>query len=417
MKKVRDLVGQFFRERIFCGLDIGSQKIKASLCKVQDAENFELLGVYEVDTRGFKDASVNDLGEFSGAISAALDGLARKTKTGSRFRDVYLGLGGELVETRMSRAVIPLTERGNKVIVPSDVKAARQQARLLGMRLEEDVVEDFVRQFKIDDINVALNPVGLYGRKLEVEVLLVLINNTRLRNIQKAVKQAGYEVNKVFFNGAALSEASIGHQRRNDGCVLVDVGARKTEIYIFKEGLLKHFNFALFGGDRITARLAKELKISFALAEDIKKSYGRLGDKTQHGAEDIIIKKDQGFIPIRHAAIRGPIDEEVGVLIEHIRDSIAASGYEGQIRSGIVMAGGGALMPGLMEHVEISLGLPVTAARSIPGLVPALLYAVSTSIAEMGYKGSMRYVFDTRKPKDWWDALVSRFREMCNEYF
>ena len=74
-------------------------------------------------------------------------------------------------------------------------------------------------------------------------------------------------------------------------------------------------------------------------------------------------------------------------------------------------------MPGLMEHVEISLGLPVTAARSIPGLVPALLYAVSTSIAEMGYKGSMRYVFDTRKPKDWWDALVSRFREMCNEYF
>ncbi|MBF0387769.1 MAG: cell division protein FtsA [Candidatus Omnitrophica bacterium] len=415
MKKVRDLIGQLFQERIFCGLDIGSQKIKASLCKVQDADNFELLGVYEVDTRGFKDASVNDIGAFSGAISEALDGLVKKTRI--KFQDVYLGVGGELVETRMSRAVIPLTERGNKVIAPSDVAHSRQQARLLGMRLEEEVVEDFVRQFKVDDINVALNPVGLYGRKLEVEVLLVLINNTRLRNIQKAVKQAGYEVNNIFFNGAALSEASVDQKRRQEGCVLVDVGARKTEIFIFKDGLLKHFAFALFGGDRITARLAKELNISFSLAEDIKKSYGRSGDKSRHSSDDIIIKKDQGFVPVKYAAIQGPIDDETAELVKHIRDSIAACGYEGHIRNGVVMAGGGALMPGLMEYVEASLGLPVAMARSIPGLTPALLYAVSTSLAEMGYKGSMRYVFDTRKPSDWRDALVSRFREMCNEYF
>lgn len=415
MKKARDIVGQFFKERIFCGLDIGSQKIKASLCRVQDAENFELLGVYEGDTRGFKDASVTDISEFSAAIAAVLEGLSKKTKM--KFRDVHLGVGGDLVEARMSRAVVPLTERGNKVITPSDVKHARQQARLLGMRLEEEVVEDFVRQFKVDDINVALNPVGLYGRKLEVEVLLVLMNNTRLRNIQKAVRQTGYEVNNLFFNGAALSEAAVDPQRRQDGCVLVDVGARKTEIYVFKEGLLKHFNFALYGGDRVTGRLARELNIPFALAEDIKKSYGRLGAKAQHGSEDIIIKKEQGFVPLKQAAIRRPIDEEAGVLVAHIRDSIAASGYEGQLHSGIIMAGGGALMPGLMEHVEASLGLPVAMARSIPGLVPALLYSISTSLAEMGYKGSMRYVFDTRKPKDWGDAVVLKFREMCNEYF
>ena len=415
MKQLRDFLGQFFKERFFCGLDIGSQKIKASLARVQDAENFELLGVYEMETRGFKDASVNDIGEFSGAISAALEGLTRKTKI--KFRDIYLGLGGDLIETRMSRAVIPLTERGNKVIVPSDVKNSRRQARLLGMRLEEEVLEDFVRQFKVDDINVALNPVGLYGRKLEVEVLLVVIGVTRLRNIQKAVKQAGYDINNIFFNGAALSEAALDRQRRQDGAVLVDVGAGKTEIYVFKDGLLKHFDLALFGGDRITARLAKELNIPFALAEDIKKSYGCLGGKIRHGADDIIIKKDQGFVPVKQEALRLPIDEEVNALIGHIRGSIASSGYEGHIRSGVVMAGGGALMPGLMECVERAVGLPVVMARSIPGLNQAPLYAVSTSLGEMAYKGSLRYVFDTRKPKDWMDALMFKAREMCSEYF
>ncbi len=415
MKKFRDIVGLFFKDRVFCGIDIGSQKIKVSLSKLQDAENFELMGVYEVDTRGFKDASVNDIGEFSGAISMALEGLARKTKL--KITDVYLGLGGDLVETRMSRAVIPLTERGNKVIVPSDVRNARRQARLLGGRLEEEVIEDFVRQFKVDDINVALNPIGLYGRKMEVEVLLVVISITRLRNIYKAVKQAGVDINRVFFNGMALSEATLDRQRRQDGCMLIDIGAKKTEIYIFKEGLLKHFNYALFGGDRITSRLAKKLNIQYSLAEDIKKSYGRLDNKPLRGTDDIIIKKEQGFVSVKHSVIQEAIEEDVKELVEHIRDSIAASGYEGQIRSGVVMAGGGVLMPGLMEYVERSLGLSVSMARSIAGLNQVSLYAVSTSLSEMGYKGSARYVFDTRKPKDWRDALTGQAKDICSEYF
>jgi cell division protein FtsA len=415
MIRIRQLAGVFFKDKVFCGLDIGSQKIKVSLSKVQDAENFQLLGVYEVDTRGFKDGMVNDLGAFSGAIGAALDGLAKKTKY--KIRDVYLGVGGELVETRMSRAVIPLTERGNKVILPGDIKIARRQARLLGMRLEEEVIEDFVRLFKVDDVNVTLNPVGLYGRKLEVEVLLVLVNAVRLRNIQKAIKQAGYEVNNVFYNGGALSEAVLTVQQRNDGCVLVDIGARKTEICVFRDGLLKHFNFALFGGDRITSRLSRELNIPLALAEDIKKSYGHIGERANRVSDDIIIKKDNGFVTLKQDAVRRPICDEVNELVKHIKDSIAASDYEGQLRCGVVMSGGGSLMSGLMEHVERSIGLSVTMARNIPGLNQASLYVVSTSLAEMGYKGSVRYVFDTRKPKDWLDPVLSRAREMCNEYF
>jgi hypothetical protein len=56
-------------------------------------------------------------------------------------------------------------------------------------------------------------------------------------------------------------------------------------------------------------------------------------------------------------------------------------------------------------------------ARNIQGLNNASLYVVATSLAEAGYKGSLRYVFDTRKPKDWFDVLRSKAQELCNEYF
>ena len=196
MSRFRSLVSWLFKEKIFCGLDIGSHGIKAALSRVQDADTLDLLAVNEVETRGLSNGSVDDLAAFSSAVGTALDGLVKKTKI--RFRDVYLGLGSQLIETRMSRAVIPVTERGNKVIVPHDVKNARHQARLLGVRLEEEVLCDFVRQFRVDDINIALNPVGLYGRKIEVETLIAVVNMSKLRNIGKAIRLSTHLTRHCF---------------------------------------------------------------------------------------------------------------------------------------------------------------------------------------------------------------------------
>jgi cell division protein FtsA len=420
MNKLQFLVSWLFKEKIFCGLDIGSHKIKAALSRVQDAMTLDLLAVNEVETRGLFDGSVNDLAAFSSAVGSVLDGLTKKTKI--RFRDVYLGLGGELVDTRMSRALIPVTERGNKVIVPHDVKNARRQARLLGVRLEEEVICDFVRQFKVDDINIALNPVGLYGRKIEVETLLAVVNMARLRNISKAIRQAGYEVNRVFFSGEALSIAVLDTRHRQEGSVLVDIGARKTAIFIFKDGLLKHFSSVLFGGERMTERVAQALKVPFALAEDVKRSYVRLSDAANAASgkavhDEILIKKEQGLVPVKRADLNQAVSEEARVLIEQIHQAIVISGYEGQLKAGVVVAGGGALLTGLMEMMETELKMPVVMARNIQGLNNASLYVVATSLAEAGYKGSLRYVFDTRKPKDWFDVLRSKAQELCNEYF
>ncbi|MBF0619008.1 MAG: hypothetical protein HQL19_02445, partial [Candidatus Omnitrophica bacterium] len=219
---IRTFVDLFVKERYFCGLDIGARSVKACLGHVENKDSIQLVAVSEAETRGFKDGAVNDIAEFSSSISSTLNALIKKSQV--RFRDVFLGVGGDLVETRISRAVIPLVERGNKVITPADVREARHQARLLGARLEEEVIHDFVRTFKVDDVNIALNPVGLYGRKLEVEVMIVVVNATKLRNIMKAVRQAGFEVDKVFFTGQVLADALLDRRHISDGAMLVDLG-------------------------------------------------------------------------------------------------------------------------------------------------------------------------------------------------
>ncbi len=414
--KIRHFVGQFFKDIFFCGLDIGSRKVKSCLGQVKDSDNLELLSVFEMDTRGFRDGVVNDVSEFSACLGTALESVAKKAQV--KFRDVYLGVGGELVETRVSRAVIPLAERGNKVITPYDVKEARRQARLLGVRLDEEVLCDFVQQFKVDDVNIALNPVGLCGRKIEVEVMLAVSGNTRLRNIAKAVKQAGFEVANTFFNGHALADTVLDLKHKIDGIVLVDVGAGGTRAMVFKEGLLKHYARVAVGCDDMTESIAEALGIGIDLAEDIKRSYVRVRDDRAAAQNDeILVKKDQSFIPVQRTVLTDAIEPQVKQLIEMVHGAVEASGYKNQLKSGVVMVGGGALVPGFLERAESSLGMPVALGRSIAGLNNAAAYCGCTSVAELGYKGSTRYQFDTRTAKDWLDAWKMRAEEICNEYF
>ncbi len=415
MNKIKRFFGELLGDKYYCGLDIGTQKIKACLSRVHDAESLDLLAVYESDTKGFKDSSVNDISDFSSAIGTTLDALVKKTQV--RFRDVSFSVGGDLIETRVSRAVIPLAERGNKLITDHDVRDVRRQACLLGARLDEEVLCDFVRYFKVDDINIALNPIGLYGRKIEVEVMMVVANVTRLRNISKAIKQSGFEVNNVFFSGQVLVDTLMDKNKRNDGSIMIDIGSKTTQILVFKEGLLKHYAEVPFGGEYITRRIAELLGISRELAEDIKRSYARVAESVTSSDEEILIKKEQGFVPVKRALLNEAVESEVQGLIKHVRDAVESSGYAGQLKGGILMVGGCVLLPGLMERVERELKMPVSLGRNISGLSNSASFCTASSIAEASYKGTARYFLDTRKPKDWLTSLQGKVEELCNEYF
>ena len=66
------------REKYYCGLDLGAQKIKAGILKVKDAAQMELVGIYEQKTAGFCDGAVSDLGELSDCVHATVHTLLQK---------------------------------------------------------------------------------------------------------------------------------------------------------------------------------------------------------------------------------------------------------------------------------------------------------------------------------------------------
>jgi len=412
------MLNRFSSEKLFCGLDIGSQRLKASLVKARGTVGIQLLDVYESKTNGFKDASVSDLMELVESIQATMNGLMKKTET--RVKEVALGVGGEVVTVHRNESTIPLVERGNKVITSFDIKKVNTQARLLGAKMDEEIIHDIPQVYKVDDVNIATNPLGLYGRKIEAETLLIVANGTRLQNIIKAVHQAGFEVLGPFFTSYAAADAVLGETEKANGSVLLDIGSRITTLMIYRDGILKYLMNIPWGGNDVTRRIAQDLNLSFDLAEDIKKSYAVALSTDKRNEEEILIKRDSAFIPIKCQEIYQSIDPEIVYLVQFIKDSLNASGLFNQINSGIYLIGGGALLPGLMERIEEGIQLTVSVGKfKSPSNIcyGTASYAAAFGLAQLAASQSYHSLslMNTLKPTE--SSVVTKLKEIYHEYF
>ena len=405
------------REKYYCGLDIGDQKLKAGVLKIRDAGQVELLGIYEKDTAGFREASVTDLGELSDCVHATVNTLLQKT--GVKLKEVHLGVGCDLVEIREANTVIPLIDRGTKIITRRDTRRVNDQARLLSLQMDEEVLHDLPQYYVVDDLNKALDPGGLYGRKLGVHSLLVVANANRIRNIVRAVHQAGYDVPHVFFSSYAACEAALTDAERAEGRVLVDIGSKATSILIIKDDVLKYLKKINAGGDRFTHRIAEALNLPFELAEEIKKSYATVLSFEEAMEEEILVKRESVYKPIRRREICAAVAPEAQRFLEELHQALGESGLMEQISQGIVMTGGGALLTGLIERIGQATSRPVRLAKlnitSQRSVGNAALFSAVVGLAQKGFKQSLRYAFVP--DGNWRKNLANRFRELYHEYF
>ena len=404
-----------FGEKIFCGLDLGSARFKASALKLRRGADFEFLGVHECPAGGFKNSSPTNLNDFVEAIQSTLGGLMKKT--GVRLKNLQVGLGGDLIGNRLSQAVIPLIEKGSKVITLGDVQKVVREARLLGLKIEEELLHEFPQSYQIDGINRASNPLGLYGRKLEVELLLIAAHATPLTNIMKAVHQAGYEAANLYWTSYAASWTSLTPKIKTGGGALVDVGSSTTDVLIFKAGILRHTQKIPLGGESVTNRMAQNLGLTFDVAEAMKKNYNVVLNGDQRKEEDILIKNERGYLPLKRQAIDESLEPAIEELVSHIEKVIKGPFYH-QLNGGLIMVGGGSLLSGFLEMIERATSLPVGMGTiQIPhtALNPAV-FSPAVGLAMLGSQKVLSFVADT-PPAHWLENLRDRLKELYQDYF
>ena len=345
-----------------CALDLGSSKIAAGLAVFSRKEKISSLYLESVPSRGFKHGKIMDPVDLSDSLGKLLKKL--KVKSGINVKSVYINIYGQDIITKHSHATIALAERGNKIVTHRDMQRSVEEALILGSRLEEEIIEHMPVGYKIDDQDSIINPLGLYGHALGVDLYLISAKSSYIQTVNRLMRNIGYDVRCLFLSATAISKIIFAPEQLKNGCrVFADIGSDLTQIYLFKEGMLRNIETLYSGGDELTYELSRTIKAPFELAEDIKKSYASIGEYKAAEDKQVMIRKDARYDPVSQRLICEVVTAKAAALIESIKMSAAKMVSGSESIESFLVGGRAVLLDGFLEMMEAALGLPVKMIR------------------------------------------------------
>src|SRR3989338_1952734 len=110
----------------------------------------------------------------------------------------------------------------------------------------------------------------------------------------------------------------------------------------------------------------------------------------------------------------GPLDHRFQMRQETV---IEGSVLVHDLNGGIVMVGGGALLPGLMERVEQRVHLPVGMGVGAKGLNNVPVFAGAIGLAKMNYLQNTEESIHWGRAGQIKNKVLTQLKDMCQEYF
>ena len=395
------------------GLDIGTAKVMAVVAEILPGGELRLAGLGVAPTHGLKRGVVVNIDATVQSIQQALK--EAEMMADCKISRVYTGITGSHIRGQNSTGMVIV--RDNREVTPTDMARVVETAKAINIPNDQRVLLVEPQEFVIDGHEVK-EPIGMSGSRLEVRVHIVTGAQSAAENIVKCVRRCGLEVDQLVLNPSASSQAVLTQDEMDLGVALVDIGAGTTDVAIFTGGSVRHTAVIPIAGDLITSDIAMALRTPTKDAEEIKVEYGVAKQLLADATEQVEVPGlgDRPPRMLSRQALAGVIEPRVEEIFSLVHQVIRESGCEELLSSGIVLTGGTAVMPGMVELGEdiflkpVRKGLPTYSgplfdmvanprSATVMGLLEEARVAHSRGHKAAAQAGSMQTFFG--KAKDW----------------
>src|ERR1700716_1561701 len=303
------------QKKALVGLDIGSSSIKAVELK-SSKQGYELVsfGLENLAQDTVVDGAIMDAPLVAGAISNIFETQKIKTKN---------------VATAVS---------GHSVIVKRVTLPSMTEEELYD-RIQSEASQHI--PFDIADVN--LDHQLLESIDSQMDVLLVAVKKDKILNHTNVLAQSGKNSTVVDIDAFALQNCYELNYDPDPGqtVALLNIGASVMNINIVRGGIPLFTRDVSVGGNQYTDALQKELDLSFEDAEKLK-----MGENLPSVTED---QKQQ---------ILRSVSDILTLEIQKTFDFFRATASGENIQR-IVVAGGTARVPGLVDLLREEFAMPV----------------------------------------------------------
>ncbi len=357
---------------IIVGLEIGTSKVCAVVGEVSPSGALNIVGVGQARSRGVRKGEIADPSVASDDIRNAI--VEAEQMADVEIRSVYLGVTGGHLRGFNNRGIHPVVS-ADREIAREDVEDVIKNAKAINLPRENHVLHAIRQHFLVDGQDSIVDPVGMLGARVEVDMHVVHGNFNRLQNPIRMVKGLQVEVEAIVFNGLASSLALLTNEQKEMGALVIDFGGGATEYVVYTGGVIKHTGVLAVGGDHLSNDLAYGLKIPLGRAEELKIKHGAAMVEEADKGRTVTTDETLGSpkrVNLEH--LRRIMTLRLEEIFDLIEQELSQSELSHYLRAGVFICGGGARIPGIQKLAEKIFDLPSSLgkANSISGLKSAL---------------------------------------------
>ena len=402
---------------LIVGLDIGTAKVMAVVGELLPGGELRLVGLGVSASSGLKRGVVVNIDATVASIQQALK--EAELMADCKIARVYAGLTGSHVRGFNSSGMVAIKDRE---VTQADVTRVIDTARAINISSDQRLLLVEPQEFAIDGQDVR-EPVGMSGMRLEAKVHIVTGAQSAAENVVKCVRRCGLEVEYLMLNPLASAQAVLTDDERELGVACVDIGAGTTDVTIFSGGSLRYTAVIPIAGDLITSDIAMALRPPALGAEDIKVEHGCAKQLLADGATQIEVPGLGDRTPrmLSKQALAGVIEPRVEEIFSLVQQVIRDSGLEELLSSGVVLTGGSAVMPGMVELGEdiflkpVRRGVPKYA-RALADMVAQPRAATVMGLVEEARQARLRGGLKVARPGGGLKARAGRFVDRIKDY-
>ena len=408
------------RSNLIAGLDIGTTKTCAVIAEIGGEPHrpgLTILGVGQARTNGVRGDAVTNIEEMTESVRASL--AEAELMAGVGVDRVVAGIGGDHVRASNSLGVVAVSD---EEVSPDDVARVHVVARAVALPPDREMLHAIPQEYRVDRQGGIKDPVGMAGVRLEAEVFLVTSQVTTGVNIRKAVNRAGYRVQELVLEPLAGARAVLSEDEKEVGVAMVEIGASTTDVAAYYEGKIRHIAILPFGGNTLTADLVRGLSVPYAEAQRAKEHYGTAFAQLVDPRETVELP---GPAPGQRRAVARELiahiveqrlDEMFGVVQRELQDQ----GVLDKLGAGVVLTGGSAAIPGLVELGQQIFASPVRLAvpmEGLSGLADSVARPRFTVVAGLALWGADRFAETGEGASTLTSGVVTKLGTWLKEFF
>ena len=350
-------------EHFLTAIDVGSAKTCVLVVEITD-NGLRYRGHGLAESRGSRKGIIVDLDKAMASITKAVE--RAEDAAGIPVEHATLGVAGAHVRGVNTHGGLVFSR--SREIGREEIRQAVEKAKNIPLPPDREVLHLLPQEFILDEQSGVHDPLGMICTRLEVRVHMITAATSATQNVVTAVNRAGVHVDDTVFEPLACGDSVLRSDERELGICLVDIGAGSTGVLVIQEGAVAHSAVLPIGGDHFTSDLSVGLCTPIIEAEKIKKAFGNTVVTLIPEGNEVEVPSvgDRPSRLVSQRMVGEILEPRARELFEMLRENLRHSGMLEVCAAGLVLSGGAARLPGIMDVADSVVRKPIRMAWPVP---------------------------------------------------